>query len=282
MLAIKPTWLPDTLYCQLHISRQTLNIFLTLGSCESSNSGLLPKPQPVIQLFETELRALESKLSASWSELDYISFSACRTVLYVLALAATDGSNGKLDVSEREMRSHWVLQIYITSMAVVQTTSNIRDKLLKTPTRLFKALAGAISFLILLRCSKYHYLVVDNTLTAGIRQGWDLLRGMEITSDDFMTRVHSGLERLSIYCETLKPEDKTQELLSAKTRMGYNVARSIALLIQGKAPKQAQENTPSNNQTERSADDMINFEDANFFLDFDWDDSLLGLLPQII
>ncbi|OKL55823.1 hypothetical protein UA08_08812 [Talaromyces atroroseus] len=282
ILATKPTWLPDTLYCQLHISRQTLNIFLTVGSCELSNTGLLPKPQPVIQLFETELRALESKLSASWSELDYVSFCACRTVLYVLALAAVDNSDDGCRLVEEELRSHWVLQIYVTSMAVVQTASKIRGQFLKTPARLFKTLAGAISFLILLRCSKYHHLAVDSTLTAGIRQGWDLLRGLAITSDDFVTRVHAGLERLSRYCETLKPEDRTQELLSVKTRMGYNVARSIALLIQGKAPRQAEENISSSDPNERLANDTINTEDTDLFLNFDSDDSLLGILPQII
>lgn len=202
--------------------------------------------------------------------------------MYILALATADSSEDKSRMIENETRSHWVLQIYMTSMTVVQTASNIRHQLSKSPTRLFKILAGAVSFLILLKCSKYHSLVVESTLSGGIRHGCDLLRDLAITSDDIINRAHSAFQRLSMYSETLKPEDKTEELLTVKTRMGYNVARSTVLLFRTKGLGQAPESASPRDRVERSADGIANAEDANYFVDFDWDDSLLDLLPRIV
>lgn len=276
ILASKHRWLPNTLYCQLQISRQTLNIALVVGNCEHSATGILPDSYSVIQLFNSELRALERELSELLSPADYICLCASRTILYILGIAAVDSAQeGSLDITNSQRRSQWIVQTYISIMSTIRAASNSRQPLSKMPTRIWKILGAAVSFLILLKCSKHCQLVDSTDLSRGIRQGWELLGLFEITPDDYIPRSNTFLQHLSNYSETLKAEEKTEELLSVRTRMGYNVVRSTALLLH----KQAQENaSASNNGTERAADDGFSMDDVNLFLDFDWDNALLDIL----
>jgi hypothetical protein len=164
------------------------------------------------------------------------------------------------------------------SIAMIQTVATIQEPPTKLPTRIYKSLAAAVSFMILLKCSKYYYLVDDSALSTAIRQGWELTRKFEIVPSDFITRTNYLLERLSIYSETLTPEDKTGELLTGKARMGFNVARSTAMLVHRVVLKRNQENeTIADNGIEQANYHTMEMADLEFFLDFDWNESLLSL-----
>ncbi|EED14748.1 conserved hypothetical protein [Talaromyces stipitatus ATCC 10500] len=276
--ATKPAWLPDTLYCQLQISHHLLKIITMLGSYEFSATGLLPNAQHVIPAFETELRVLEANLSPYWTRVDYINFCTCKLLLYIIAISSLDSNGIELEVTGSEKSSLWILQAYLCVIATIQAASTIEEQLVKVPTRIFKSLASCVSFLILLKCSKHHYLVDDGVLSTAIRQGWGLMRRFEIVPNDFVSRTCTLIERMSSYSETLKPEDKTEEILTAKSRMGFNVARSASLLVQRKLLNNGQaKTTTTDNGTEQTNYFNMDMAELDFFLDFDWNESLLSL-----
>lgn len=277
-LTAKPTWLPDTLYCQLHIAHHILKIITTLGSYDSSTTGLIPKADYVVPIIESELRVAETHLSPYWTRVDYISFCTCKLILYIIAISAADNNSDDIDPTGSEKRSQWIVQGYMCSIGMIQAASTIQEPLIKLPTRIYKTLAAAVSFLILLKCSKYYYLADDSALTIAIRQGWELTRKFELVQSDFITRTNYLLERLSIYSETLTPEEKTGELLTGKARMGFNVARSTTMLVHQVVLKRNQENEMVvDNGTKPANDYTMEMADLDFFLDFDWNESLLSL-----
>ncbi|RAO70339.1 uncharacterized protein BHQ10_006351 [Talaromyces amestolkiae] len=283
-LAAKPPWLPDTLYCQLHIAHHILKIITTLGNHDSSPTGLLPKPDYVVPMFEAELRVMETHLTPYWTQVDYIFFCTCKMVLYIIAISAVGNEDNVLDSTGSDKRNQWIVQGCMCAIAMIQATSTIQEPLTKLPTRIYKTLAASVSFLILLRCSKYYNLVEDSATSSAMRQGWELCRGFEIVQSDFITRTNYLMERLSIYSETMSPVDKTEELFASKARMGFNVARSTAVLVHRVVLKKNQENetTADNGNNNGScigqaADFNMDMADLDFFLDFDWDESLLSL-----
>lgn len=128
ILAPKPKWLPDTLYRQLHISRQAFKISSTLGYDETRTTALIPG-LPVIRTFETELRGLEYQFSLSWSPTEYIISLGSRIMLYTFALTLEPLENS--DGIEIASPSHWLIQAYEASATIIQTASSIRDQLLR-------------------------------------------------------------------------------------------------------------------------------------------------------
>jgi hypothetical protein len=169
------------------------------------------------------------------------------------------------------------------AIAMIQAASTIQEPPIKLPTRIYKTLAASVSFLILLKCSKYYYLVDDSAISSAMRQGWELARKFEIATNDFITRTNYLIERLSIYSETLRPEDKTEELFTGKARMGFNVARSTSVLVHRVVLKSNQENetiadnNSNGNSIGQATDYTMEMAGLDFFLDFDWDESLLSL-----
>ncbi|RFU35060.1 hypothetical protein B7463_g1298, partial [Scytalidium lignicola] len=265
ILAEKPPWLPDRLYCQLHMARQTFNICSTLGYCESSSTGLLPEPNPVIRMFETELRVLESRFSQSWSPTEYMVFFGCRMVLYTFALTAETLQNDSIQV---EPPSHWLIQAYMISAAAIRTASSIRNQLIFTPTRLQKMIVNAVCFLLLLKCSRHYDLVDKSELSNGISQGWETVQGLSITTGDIMSRACLLIERLSQYSDTLEPQDKAKGLLLVKSRMGANISLS-SILRAKEFSKKTQDETVLNDEEEST--DVLNADDMSLFADLDWD-----------
>ncbi|KAH8688725.1 hypothetical protein BGW36DRAFT_331149 [Talaromyces proteolyticus] len=281
ILAAKPDWLPDTLYYQLHISRQAFNIASTLEDCGSlSNDGLSSDQLPVIRVFDTELKALEYRFSTSWSLSDHLTFLGCRMMLYTLALTAisesleNDDRNHVLGV---ESPSHWVTQGYLTAIATIRTAASMRDKLLTSPTRLHKLLMNAVCYLLLLKCSRYQDLVVSTTLSSGISQGWNILRGLSITPGDFTSRACLILERLARYSEMLQPQDRTNGLLVLKSRMGANIAFSTALRTREFSRKIQHYQASSESDTIEQHADNLGIEDQSFSMESSWEDLFLDM-----
>lgn len=276
VLASKPSWLPATLYCQLHISHVLLRILTTLGCHESTSTGLLPNPEILVTVFEGDLRMLETHLSQHWTQVDRLNFCTCKLMLYVISLSALYEAGVQPNSSHSEIRSRWILQAYLASISSIQAASVLCDHLTKMPTRVFKSLAGAVSFLILLKCSKYHNLLDATTLSNAIRQGWELMKKFEATPTEFLTRTCSMLERLSSYSESLSTNERTEEIFSAKARMGFNVVRSTVLLLHRTILNKKHGNETELDDSDAQFADM----DANpfdLFMDFDWDGSLLSL-----
>ncbi|QKX60294.1 uncharacterized protein TRUGW13939_07437 [Talaromyces rugulosus] len=274
ILAAKPTWLPETLFYQLHVSRQAFNMNLTFEDFEHFLKDNPADSSPIIRAFDMEMRSLESRFSLSWSPGDYIFFLGCRMMLYTIALTMVSDTLEESNVVSTTIESpcYWVVQTYITAISTIRTAVSIQDTIFNSPVRMHKLLINAICYLVLLKCSRFQDLVDNSTLSNGIRQGWEVLRGLSITPNDFTTRACSICERLSRYSDDLKPEERTKGLLVLKSRMGANIAFSTALRAR-EWSRQTQGDTSSTeiNDGEEPAD-AFSIEDLSLFADINWED----------
>lgn len=206
-------------------------------------------------------------------------------ILYSIAISAADSDGDGIDSIGSDKRAQWIVQGCMCVIAMIQAASTIEEPFTKLPTRIYKSLAASVSFLILFKCSKHYYLVDNSAISTAMRQGWELCRRFENITGDFIPRTNYLIERLSIYSETLRPEDKTEELFTGKARMGFNVARSTSVLVHQVVLKRNQENetTADNNNNNngngigQATDYGMDMAGLDFFLDFDWDESLLSL-----
>lgn len=234
---------------------------------------------PIIRAFDMEIRSLESRFSPTWSSDDYVSFLGCRMMLYVVALTVvSDALEGSSVVSTAvESPSHWVVQAYMTAINTIRAATSTRDTLFYSPARMHKLLMNAICYLVLFKCSRYQDLVDNSTLRNAIRQGLELLSGLSVTSNDFITQAYLICERISRYSEHLKPEDRTKGLLVLKSRMGANIAFSTAARAREWA-RQIKDDTSSAeiNASDQSPEDF-NIEDLNLFTDINWEDLFLDM-----
>lgn len=227
---------------------------------------------------------METHLTPYWTQIDYISFCTCKMLLYIIAISAGGNEDSGNESIGSDKRNQWIVQGCMCAIAMIQATSTIQEPFTKLPTRIYKTLAASVSFLILLRCSKFYNLVDDGATSSAMRQGWELCRGFEIFQSDFISRTNHLIEQLSIYSETMSPGEKTEELFTCKARMGFNVARSTSVLVHRVILRrnQGNETTADNGNNNGSnigqaTDFNMDMADLDFFLDFDWDESLLSL-----
>lgn len=272
MLAVKPTWLDETLFHQLHLSRLSLNICHTLGTCESTTSGLLPTPMPVIRNFESELRALESRFASSWSPGDHIVLFGCRMILYTFALSIHDSDAA----STIESSSHWFVQAFMTASDIIRTASSIQDQLFYAPSRIQKILINAGCYLLLLRCSRHRDLVDNSILTNGISQGRQVVQTLSIAPNDFMARACRFIDRLSNYNDTMDRDSDTRPFLAVKSRMGANLPVTT-LLRTRELTRQVQDQNAAP-QDALPGNDVLNMGlDENLFAGVNWDELFLDM-----
>ncbi|KAK4949742.1 hypothetical protein LTR10_011584 [Elasticomyces elasticus] len=273
MLTTKPDWLPETIYHQVHLSRQALNICSTLGSCESTSTGLLPTPLPVIRNFESELRALESRFSTSWSPSDHIVLFGCRMILYTFALSIPDNDTA-LTV---ESSSHWLVQAFMTASDIIRTASSIQEQLFYAPSRIQKILINAVCYLLLMRCSHHRELVDGSMLLNGISQARQVVQTLSIAPGDFMARAVRFIDRLSKGGDIMDRNSDTGPFFTIKSRMGANL--SLTSLLRARTfAKQAKVQDQTTAQDALPGNDVLNMGlDEDLFASVNWDELFLDM-----
>ncbi|KAI1630086.1 transcriptional regulatory protein LEU3 [Exophiala viscosa] len=275
MSSTKPEWLPDTLYHQLHLSIQALNICNTLGSCESTSTGLLPTPLPVIRNFESELRALEFRFSTSWSPSDHIVLFGCRMILYTFALSIPDNDTAPTV----EASSHWLVQAFMAASDIIRTASTIQEQLFYAPSRIQKILIHAVCYLLLVRCSPHRELVDNSMLVNGISQARQVVQTLSIATGDFMARAVRFIDRLSQYGDTMSRGSDTEPFFTIKSRMGANLSLTSLLRLRTytkQAQAQVQDQTTA--QDALPGNDVLNMGlDEDIFASVNWDELFLDM-----
>jgi len=275
MMTAKPDWLPETLYHQLHLSRQALNICTTLGSCETTSTGLLPTPLPVIRNFESELRALEFRFSASWSPSDHIVLFGCRMILYSFALSIPDTDAAPT----AEASSHWLVQAFMTASDIIRTASSIQEQLFYAPSRIQKILINAVCYLLLVRCSHHRELVDNSMLVNGISQARQVVQSLSIATGDFMARAVRFVDRFSKYGDTMDRDRDTGPFFTIKSRQGANLSVTSLLrlrILTKQAQAQVQDQTTT--QDALPANDVLNMGlDEDIFASVNWDELFLDM-----
>ncbi|KAJ5116724.1 Transcriptional regulatory protein LEU3 [Penicillium angulare] len=191
-MANKPAWLPDTLYHQLHIAYQGSRICSVLGNCEITATGLLPSPAPIIQMFDTELRAQEARFASSWKNNEYIFFLATKLHLYSFALSTT----GLESSNSAERRTETFSHAYLTAMNLLQSALDLSAEQTYWTQHQLRNIVDAVYFLLKLGGASYEF--VDEAAAKNvIGQVWQLLRSRSQSEDDHASRVCSVIEYLS-------------------------------------------------------------------------------------
>lgn len=218
----QPPWLPNTLFFQLQIARQSYQICITLGNSELTCNGLAPDPSPSVRLFDAELRMQEARFSQSWTKLDIINFLGCKLLLYSFVFVAKDPNNDD-NVLQRELSIHWLPQAYLTATTLIQTASSVSEDISFSFIHIRRCLVNAIFFLIKLLHHTKHAFVDESTVQNCINQGWTILRSCSLKERDHMSRVCAVIEYLS-NSESKQGASQSETFISIKSRMGANLS----------------------------------------------------------
>ncbi|KAK5426427.1 hypothetical protein LTR34_010113 [Exophiala xenobiotica] len=265
ILATRPDWLPDSLYHQLTLFRQAFNISTTLGTCESSSTGLLPSPRPVISNFERELRALEHRFSSSWSSTEFIVLNACRMILYTFAISSETPESD----SSTNSISDWIVQCYMAAINIIRMASGSQEELRYAPIRMQKMVVNATCFFWLLQTSGHCNLVEENALCDGMSQGRQILGSFSIDASGLMSRTCKLIDQMS---KSSEAKNRSEALLRMRSRMGANPALS-AVLRARECRVTAREDTPV-----KDVDQGIDLlSDDAVFADVDWEQLFMDL-----
>lgn len=215
-LGPKPPWLPDTIYHQLHIAHQGSKFCNVLGNNETTSTGLFPRPEPLIQMFDGELRAQETRFTSIWQTSEYIFFLATKLQLYSFALtpagyeAADDTVSSKTD---QEFFAH----AYLTAMSLLQSALRSSAELPYWPEHQSRYILDAVFFLLkLIECS--YDFVNEAAARNVISQIWQLLRSRSKAEDDHMSRFCAIIEYLSRNCS-----NKRTPSLKIRSRVAGNL-----------------------------------------------------------
>ncbi|KAJ5610204.1 Transcriptional regulatory protein LEU3 [Penicillium lagena] len=194
-LGPKPSWLPDAIYHQLHIAHHGTKFCNVLGNNETTSTGLLPRPAPLIQMFEGELRAREVRFASVWQTNEYIFFLATRLQLYSFALTPA-GLDATDDLLSAEKYNEFFAHAYLTAMSLLQSGLQSSAELPYWPEHQYRYLLDAVLFLLkLIECSCEF---VDEAAARNvISQIWQLLRTQSKAEDDRMSRFCAIIEYLS-------------------------------------------------------------------------------------
>lgn len=259
ILATRPDWLPDSLYHQLTLSRQAFNICTTLGTCESSNTGLLPSPKSVISNFERELRALEHRFSSSWSTTEFIVLNAYRMILYTFAISSETAEND----SSTNSISDWIVQCYMAAVNIIRMASGSQEELRYAPIRMQKMVINATCFFWLLQTSRHCHLVDENVLCDGMSQGRQILGNFSVDVCGLMSRACKLIDQVS---KSSEADNRSEAFLRVRSRMGANLALS-AVLRARECRVTAQEGNP----VEDVVQGIDFLSDDSVFADVDWE-----------
>ncbi|KAJ5261282.1 Transcriptional regulatory protein LEU3 [Penicillium angulare] len=214
-LANKPAWLPDVMHHQLHIAYQGSRLCNVLGNCEMTADGLLPNPAPIIQMFDTELRAQEARFASCWRNNEYIFFLATKLQLYSFALSTT----GLELTNSAERRTEIYSHAYLTAMNLLQSALDLSTELPYWSEHQLRNVIDAVYFLLKLGGASYEF--VDEAAAKNtVGQVWQLLRSRSQTEDDHVSRVCSVIEYLSQ--NPWKRESNVS--VKIKSRMAGNLA----------------------------------------------------------
>ncbi|KAJ5948237.1 Transcriptional regulatory protein LEU3 [Penicillium verhagenii] len=197
-LGPKPSWLPDTIYHQLHIAHQGYRFCNVLGNNETTSTGLLPRPAPLIQMFDGELRAQDTRFASIWKTSDHIFFMATKLQLYSFTLTPA-GLEAADDILSPDISREFFAHAYLTAMRLLQTALRSSAELPYWPEHQTRYILDAVLFLLkLIECS---YEFVDEAAARNvISQIWQLLRGRSKAEEDHMSRFCAIIEYLSRNC----------------------------------------------------------------------------------
>ncbi len=214
-LTIRPAWLPDAIYHQLHIAHQGSRFCNLLGNHEMTTTGLLPNPAPIIQMFDGQLRAHEAQFGSSWRNNEYIFFLATKLHLYSFALTA---SAPESTANSSQKREETLAVAYITAMNLLRCALDMSAELPYWTEHQLRNIVDAVFLLLKLGVPSYEFVdeaAVRNT----IGEVWQLLRSRSQVEDDHPSRVCSVIEYLSHN----RWNRETQASVNVKARMAGNL-----------------------------------------------------------
>ncbi|GAD96897.1 pogo transposable element, putative [Paecilomyces variotii No. 5] len=165
---------------QLHIAVVTSKISTALGECESSPTGLMADPLPLVRVFETELCMIQDRYACQWSPADEVSFLDARLSLYSYILGRKKTEPLKNLYPDNE----FIVQGSITARQLLIVLTTFPDALTKGTIHVFRAASYAVFFLLRVLGTAPSELIDETGIRNIIRQTFTLLRDISQSAND--------------------------------------------------------------------------------------------------
>ena len=172
--------LPATTKIQLHIASVTSKISTALGECETSTTGLMADPLPLVRVFETELSMIQDRYAGEWSPAEEVSFLDARLSLYCYVL---DQVKHQPLESLRPV-NQLIAQSSITARQLLIVVTTLPDVLSKGVFHVFRCASYAAFFLLRLLGMAPRQLIDETDTRNIIRQTFALMRDLSQTGND--------------------------------------------------------------------------------------------------
>lgn len=171
---------PATTRIQLHIALVTSKISTALGECETSATGLMADPLPLMRVFETELCMIQDRYACEWSPADEVSFLDARLSLYSYVLGQKKIEPLKTFHPENEL----ITQSSVTARQLLIVLITFPNALSKGTFHVFRAASYAVFFLLRILGTAPSELIDETDIRNIIRQTFTLMRDMSQTAND--------------------------------------------------------------------------------------------------
>ncbi|KAJ5097191.1 hypothetical protein N7456_007912 [Penicillium angulare] len=220
---------PETTRIQLHIALVTSKISSALGECETSTTGLMSDPLPLVRVFETELSTIQTKYANKWSPADEVSFLDARLSLYcyVLEQKTCSSSPSSSSLITLNTNNELITQSCLTAKQLLIILTTFPNTLRQGTLHILRAASYSIFFLLRLLGTAPE--CIDETDTRNIiRQIFTLMREISQTVNDRRSqcfRVCRITEQMIDYEDWDK---ETPFLGKAESFMGNNLVADVA------------------------------------------------------
>lgn len=193
--------MPLVLTHHLRIAFMSYKISQSLGNSITSLSGLLKDRGHVINLFETDIEALQARDGLNWSTIREVCFLCVKLYLYSFTLKYQDETENKSELwaSTSSSSPDILSRAYTTAVNVIQITTSKPAEAQYWTHHVYHCLIYAILFLLKLRSTSFFQTNLIDSASAqnAISQGWSFLRGKSLMADDHLSRLSAIIEYLS-------------------------------------------------------------------------------------
>ena len=219
VVASESPGIPLVLEHQLRIAIDSAKVSTILGQHESTASGLLPNPFPVIRLLDNCFTALETRYSTCWSFETEISFLKAKLQLYSFAIFRDD-SDSVSEFNQTHETPEFITLSHSAATCLICKICSSTEEIPFWTSNIYKSVFYAV-FVLLKICE----LLEENTTEYNaardcISQVYKLLRSRSQFVHDQVSRVCDIIEYLSRNDRNKLDHNPTYKV---RSRMAANV-----------------------------------------------------------
>ena len=200
--------IPGDLECQIHISTVCLKYSSLLGQDETSPTGLLASPLPVVHTIDTELNVIQNRYSQTWSTATEIVFLGARLNLYAYSLNQSLSRSPTNTPRPHSSESEIVTIGSITATRLLQLACNSSAAVINGTEHTRHCVVYAVLFLLRISGPAQKSFIDEIAVRNAISHSWKLLASASRAESDHMSRVCSIIEYVSNHMDWSKDAPK--------------------------------------------------------------------------